>query len=82
MRNNLSTERVNILVESLGYHSKERKKLRRKLCGFIRIHRRLVCGDRWLTRKIRGGWLGDLCDDALIYEVKNIVEKQNASNTS
>ena len=60
------------LVRNLGYIRKERLRVRRKLCKFLRDNRGFV-RDSWLQRKIDLRYLGDLTDSQLVRSVNKIL---------
>jgi len=66
-----NTKKINNLMESLSFYSKQRKKIRRTLCNYLRANKTVV-KDHFLLRKIGGGWLGDLSDDKLISYCKEV----------
>ena len=61
-----------VLVEALEIYGAERKRIRRRLCKYLRTYQNLVT-DRWLLRKIGGGWLGDLSDFKLIAYCQDVI---------
>jgi hypothetical protein len=62
---------IKSLLFALEHHSKERKKIRRHLFDYIRGYSPLFNRDRYIRRKINGGWLSDLCDRRIIENCKH-----------
>ena len=63
------------LVDTLKEISKERKRIRRSLCRFIRENINNCChGMDWLKRKSDRRYLGDLTDFQLTFYTKFICE--------
>lgn len=63
------------LVRNLEYIRRERLKVRRKLCKFLRTNRGFV-RESWLQRKIDLRYLGDLTDAQLVNNVNNILRRK------
>ena len=63
---------INNLIEDLAMHSKARKRIRRRVCAYLRENERFV-RDSWLQRKIDLKYLGDLSDSQLVESVNEIL---------
>lgn len=59
---------ISQLISDLAMHSKARKKIRRRLCAYLRKHKEYFSftDNGRIYRKIEGRYLGDLSDAALI----------------
>ena len=66
------------LILDLEVYSKERRKIRRRLCKYLRDHQREVV-DGWVKRKISNKYLGDLTDRSLIHHVKKVMRRINTN---
>ena len=65
------------MVENLNVIIKMRKRIRRKLCKYLRDNEIVFENDKWITRKIELRYLGDLSDDQLMYYVNHVKENKN-----
>jgi hypothetical protein len=66
---------IELLARNLEYIRKERLRVRRKLCKFLRDNRGLV-QEAWLQRKIDLRYLGDLTDPQLVRSVNKILRRK------
>ena len=67
------------MVENLNVIIKMRKRIRRKLCKYLRDNEIVFENDKWINRKIKLKYLGDLSDDQLIHYVNHIKENKNGN---
>ena len=68
---------IRLLAENLERHSKERKRIRRKLCKYLRDNRQHLI-DPWIKRKVDYYYMSDVSDAKLLYYV-NIVRRIQSS---
>ena len=67
------------MAENLKVMMKIRTRIRRKLCKYLRDNEVVFENDKWINRKIKLRYLGDLSDDQLIYYVKYVGENKNGN---
>jgi len=67
------TTELQVALDHLEQIRKDRLRVRKAICVFMRKNQD-VCTDRRVLRKISGGYLGDLRDQALISAAKKIGE--------